>query len=72
MAIIDARPMTDEALQGYDEMMVECIVKVEKFAGLATAVWSDVLRELDRRGKVKLVSGSYDDLGNALVLRVGP
>ena len=72
MAIIDARPMTDEALQGYDEMMVECTVKVEKFAGLATAVWSDVLRELDRRGKVKLVSGSYDDLGNALVLRVGP
>ena len=64
--------MTDEALNDYDVMMVECVLKVEKFASLATTVWSDVLKELDRRGKVKLVSGSYDDLGNAIIARFGP
>jgi len=70
MAHIDARRMTDEVLEGYDDMMVECISKVQNLAALATAVWSDVLKELDRRGKVKLISGSYDDLGNALIHRV--
>ena len=71
MVHIDAQRLTDEVLQGYDDMMVECTVKIEKFAGLATAVWSDVLKEMERRGKVKLVSGSYDDLGNALIHRIG-
>jgi hypothetical protein len=70
MAHIDAGRMTDEALEGYDDMMMECVLKIEKFAGLATAIWSDVLQELERRGKAKLISGSYDDLGNALIHRV--
>jgi hypothetical protein len=69
MAYIDASRMTDEALEAYDEMMVECALKVEKLAGLAMVVWSDALKELDRRGKVRLISGSYDDLGNALIHR---
>jgi hypothetical protein len=70
MPCIDATKMTDQALDDFDAMMVECVTKVEKFASLATTVWTDVLKELDRRGKVKLVSGSYDDLGNALITRV--
>ncbi len=68
--MIDASKITDEALIGFDEMMVECVLRVEKFAGLATAVWSDVLKELDRRGKVRLVSGSYDDIGNSIIQRL--
>jgi hypothetical protein len=70
MPCIDATKMTDQALDDFDAMMVECVTRVEKFASLATTVWTDVLKELDRRGKVKLVSGSYDDLGNALITRV--
>jgi hypothetical protein len=71
MAYIDAQSMSDDALEGYDAMMLECVLKIEKFASLATAIWSDALKELERRGKVKLVSGSYDDLGNALIHRIG-
>jgi hypothetical protein len=70
MPNIDAARLTNEALESYDTMMVECVVKVEKLAPLAMAPWSDVLKELDHRGKVKLVSGSYDDLGNALIHRI--
>lgn len=70
MPCIDAAKMTDQALDDFDVMMVDCLLKVEKFASLATAVWTDVLKELDRRGKVKLVSGSFDDVGNALITRV--
>lgn len=71
MQIIDASKMTDKALLDYDEMMPECAPTIKNFASLATMVWSDVLKELDRRGKVKLISGSYDDLGNALLTRIG-
>ena len=70
MSHIDATNLKLDALIAYDEMMVECITKVEKFAALATAIWTDVLRELERRGKVRLISGSYDDLGNALIQRI--
>lgn len=69
MAVIDAQRMTDDALLGYDKMMLECVVKIAAFSTLATNIWSDVLKELDRRGKVQLVSGSYDDVGNALIHR---
>ena len=70
MHLIDASQMTDQTLDDFDAMMIECVIKAEKVASLATAVWTDVLKELERRGKVKLVSGSYDDLGNALIARV--
>lgn len=69
MATIDAGALTTEALEGYDRMMIEATIKVHSFAGLAVAVWSDVLRELDKRGRVTLVSGSYEDVGNALITR---
>lgn len=67
---IHADAMTLEALEGYDDMMVECVVKVENFASLATLVWSDVLKELDKRGRVRLVSGSYDEVGSAIIQRL--
>ena len=70
MQCIDAAKMTDKALRDYDAMMMDCVLTVKNFASLATAVWSDVLKELDRRGKVKLVSGSYDDVGNAIITRL--
>lgn len=69
MPAINAAAMTDEALISYDRMMVECVLKIDEVAALAIAVWSDVLRELDHRGFVQLVSGSYDDVGNAIVRR---
>ncbi len=46
MPVIDAKLLTDEALNSYDKMMIECIPRIEHFSPLATAVWSDVLREL--------------------------
>lgn len=70
MPTFDARPLSDEVLDSFDEMMTECVAKIERFSPLAVSIWSDVLRELDRRGRVRLVSGSYDDLGNALVQRL--
>lgn len=68
--IIDAASMTTEALEAYDDMMIECVGKVESFAPLAVHVWTDVLKELDRRGRTRLVSGSYEDVGNALIQRL--
>lgn len=68
--MIEASKLPDEALLAYDDMMTECVVKVEKFAPLAVRIWSEVMKELDRRGKVKLMSGSYDDIGNALIQRL--
>jgi len=61
--------ITDEALQAYDAMMLDCVLRTN-IAPLAVKVWSDVLKELDRRGKVRLISGFYDDVGNALIQRL--
>lgn len=69
-SIIDAASLTLEALIAYDEMMIECVPTVRKFAPLAASVWTEVLKELDRRGKVRLLSGSYDDVGNAIIQRL--
>lgn len=68
--MIDASNITDEALQGYDQMMVEAVLKVEKFAALAVNIWQEVLRELALRGQVRLISGSYEDVGNSLIERL--
>ena len=70
MAVVLAKNMITDELVAYDEMMVEASLKVERFAALAVHVWGDVLRELDNRGRVKLISGSYDDIGNALIVRM--
>jgi hypothetical protein len=69
MVLIDASNLTDDALKSYDTMMVEAVIKISQFSGLAVNIWSEVLRELDVRNLVTLVSGSYDDIGNSLVTR---
>ena len=68
--MFDVSNVTTEALEAFDEMMVECATKVEKIAPLAVSLWSGTLKELDKRGRVKLISGAYDDVGNALVQRL--
>lgn len=65
--LILADKMTDDALLSYHSFMNYACVGVEDISSLAMAVWTDVLKELDKRGKVRLVSGSYDDIGNALI-----
>ena len=70
MAYIGAQNLTDEALQDFDRMMEETAMKVDKLASLAVGIWADVLKELDRRGKVRLISGSYNDIGNARIQRL--
>lgn len=69
MITFDSKRVSNEMLQDYDAMMLEAVLKIDKFSGLATSVWIDVLKELDARGKVTLFSGSYDDVGNALITR---
>lgn len=69
ISLLDCANLTDETLIGFDKMMFEANVKVQFFSALATRIWGDVLRELDRRGHVQLVSGSYDEVGGALVTR---
>jgi hypothetical protein len=68
--MLDAANVPTEALEAFDDMMVEATMKVEKCAPLADAIWADVLKELDGRGRVRLHSGSYDDVGNALIERL--
>ncbi len=70
MSAIDAQSLTDEALLSYDDMMIECLTKIEHFSPLATSIWAEVLRELDLRKLVELVSGSYEDIGNARIKRL--
>jgi hypothetical protein len=68
--MIDVSIFTDEALEGYDQMMIEATLTVNRFSALAVSIWDEVLRELDLRGKVQLISGSYDDVGNARIRRL--
>lgn len=70
MAYIDTAGLTTHDLEAYDDMMVYFLGQIDKVAPLAVALWSEVLRELDVRGRVKLVSGSYDDVLNANVTRI--
>ena len=68
--LINASSLSDDALKSYDNMMLECIAVIEKFSPLAISVWTEVLRELDVRGFVRITSGSYEDIGNALIQRL--
>ena len=67
--VIDAKQMSDDVLVGFDRMMIKAIIQIDDVSSLAMAIWSDALKELDERGKVKLISGSYDDIGKSLVAR---
>jgi len=68
--MIDVTKISTDELEGYDDLMVEVSLKTHDIARIAVAVWSEVLKELDTRGRVRLVSGTYDDIGNALVQRL--
>ncbi|KQI67594.1 hypothetical protein AN189_14875 [Loktanella sp. 3ANDIMAR09] len=70
MVFIDVQNVADEALSSFDAMMVEAAMKVDQIAPLAINIWTEVLKELDVRGKVVLISGSYDDIGNAKIRRL--
>ena len=68
--MIDVAKLDDKALQDFDQMMVEASIKVERFASLGTYIWQEVLKELDKRGKVRCDVGSYNDVGNSLITRL--
>lgn len=67
--LIQADKLSTDALRDYDQMMVESIAKVDLFSMIAAKVWSDVLKALQARGDITLLSGSLDDVGNMLVRR---
>ncbi|SDB13903.1 hypothetical protein [Agrobacterium fabrum] len=69
MRVFDASRLTDEALLAFDKMMNETYLRVVDISSLGVSLHADALEELEKRGKVKLVSGSFDDLGNALIQR---
>lgn len=69
MARIRADQLTDEALRSYDDWMRTCTLRVERVSPLAAEIWADVLRELGNRGKIRLISGSYDNVASALIQR---
>lgn len=66
---IDFTAVPTDELVTHDKMMIEAAIKVAEISHLSMQVWSAVLKELDRRGTVKLISGSYDDIGNSLIHR---
>lgn len=70
MRVFDASRLTDEALVAFDKMMNETYIRVADISSLAVSLHADALEELEKRGKVKVVSGSLDDLGNALIQRL--
>jgi len=70
MRAFDASRFTDEALLSFDTMMTEVYLRVRDISPLSVSLHADALQELEKRGKVRLVSGSFDDIGNALIERV--
>ncbi len=69
MSHILADKMKDSALLDYDAFMMEAFITLKDIPDLAVEIWKDVLNELGRRGKIRLISGSFDDPGNALIDR---
>jgi hypothetical protein len=69
MITIELETLPKDALIGYDSMMIETCMRVENVSKLAVQIWSAVLKELNNRKLVSLISGSFDDVGNALIHR---
>ncbi len=70
MYSFDPTKISDDELKSYDEMMGQCVVNGTSFSTLASGLWVVILKELDRRQLVRLISGSYDDVGNAYIQRL--
>jgi hypothetical protein len=68
--MFDVAKLDDDILVEYDMMMIEATPRIVCFSRLATALWVQVLRELEKRRKVQITSGSLDDIGNALITRL--
>ena len=68
--MIDTSQAPSLLLQEYDAMMVGVAVSCERRPVLAMLIWSEALRELERRGQAKLISGTFDDLGKARIRRL--
>ena len=64
MITIELEKVPDDQLKAHHEFMDDAVIKIEKSSRLALAIWSEVLKELDRRGLIKLLAGTYDDVGN--------
>lgn len=70
MISIDIASLENDVLKSYHEMMWECCSKVEVISPLAVQLWSAVLKELDRRKLVRLISGSFDAVGSARIQKL--
>lgn len=62
--------MPDDVLLSFDDMMTKCVLMIDDISSLSMVIWTDVLTELDKRGKVRLISGSYDHIGDAMIQRI--
>ena len=62
--------MTTAALEQIDDEMLTRALSAERMAPEDMRLWSAALKELDKRGRVKLTHGSYDDVANALIQRL--
>lgn len=60
---------SDEDLMAFHDNMRWELITVEDTSSRAIAMYSRVLKELDRRRLITLISGSYDDVGNMLVMQ---
>lgn len=65
----DFSQQSTEALREYDQMMVQSVPIIDNFSSIAVSVWGAVLKELERRGEVKIISGSLDRIGGSLIQR---
>lgn len=69
MILAHIKEIPDSALQDFDQMMIQCALHAEKVSSLAMLIWGEALKELEARGLIKLISGSFDDIGSALITR---
>ncbi len=69
MISIELEKLPTAELTAYDSMMLDTALRVAKVSMLAVQLWSEVLKELSNRDLVSLTSGSFDDVGNALIKR---
>jgi hypothetical protein len=68
--LIDTSNLTDDVLKAHGDFMTDACVSVERVSPLSINIWQEVLRELDLRGLVKLISGSYDRVADARIQRL--
>lgn len=69
MLQMDLEIIQSEELQLYDQMMIEVIIKFKDVPVMAIVIWRDVLKELSARNLVSLISGTFDNIGDALIVR---